>query len=82
MILGVPAAVLRINSAGNTGTEEPPATTAFSFRPLMMPPQYSSEKINSSTGKPSSISYTPGFLICPLAEISLVPVDRSTPMAA
>src|SRR5690606_9593339 len=47
-----------------------------------MPPQYSSEKINSSTGTPNSISYTPGLLRLPPAEINLVPVLRPTPIFA
>src|SRR6218665_426317 len=68
--------------AGRMGTDEPPATTAFSFRPRRIPPQYSSEKINSSTGRPNSISYTPGLLICPQAEINLVPLLFPTPILA
>ena len=34
------------------GTDDPPATTAFKRLPLAIPPQYSSEYKNSSTGKP------------------------------
>ena len=79
---GSPLAVFKINSVGRMGTEEPPATTAFNFLPLRMPPQYSSLKINSSTGTPSSISYTPGLLIWPEAEINFVPVDFPMPIFA
>src|ERR1700761_7100470 len=68
--------------AGKIGTDEPPATTAFKRLPLAIPPQYSSEYKNSSTGRPKSISYTPGFLRLPPAEISLVPVLRPMPNLA
>src|SRR6185295_14330060 len=67
---------------GRIGTDEPPATTAFIFFPFAIPPQYSSEKINSSTGTPSSISYTPGLLMLPQAEINFVPVLLGVPILA
>ena len=34
---GSPFAVFKINSAGRIGTDEPPATTAFSFLPFLIP---------------------------------------------
>src|SRR6195952_1965252 len=74
--------VFRNRFAGKIGTDEPPATTAFNRFPLAMPPQYSSEYKNSSTGRPRSISYTPGFLTFPPADISFVPVLRPTPTLA
>src|SRR5690606_31251322 len=74
--------VLQIKLAGKIGTEDPPATSALRRLPLAIPPQYSSEYINSSTGTPNSISYTPGLLILPLAEISFVPVLRPIPILA
>src|SRR5882762_9200552 len=55
---------------------------AFNFLPLAMPPQYSSLYIKSSTEIVMSISYTPGLLILPQAESSLVPVDFPTPIFA
>src|SRR6202012_741683 len=68
--------------AGKIGTDDPPATTAFKRLPLAMPPQYSSLYKNSSTGRPNSNSYTPGFLTLPPAEINLVPVLLPTPILA
>src|ERR1700748_2754480 len=68
--------------AGKIETDEPPATTAFKRLPLAIPPQYSSLYKNSSTGRPRSISYTPGFLKLLPAEMSLVPVLRPTPILA
>src|SRR3954467_4567267 len=64
------------------GTEDPPGIQAFNFFPLAMPPQYSSLYRNSSTDIIISISYTPGLLILPQAEISLVPVDLPIPTFA
>src|ERR1700712_359152 len=74
--------VFKNKLTGKIGTDEPPATTAFNRFPLAMPPQYSSEYKNSSTGKPRSISYTPGFLTFPPADISFVPVLRPIPIFA
>src|ERR1700744_4020053 len=68
--------------AGKIGTDEPPATTALRRLPLAIPPQYSSLYKNSSTGKPRSISKTPGFFTLPPAEISLVPVLLPIPILA
>src|ERR1700761_5170892 len=74
--------VFKNRLAGKIGTDEPPATTAFRRLPLAIPPQYSSLYKNSSTGSPKSISKTPGFLILPPADISLVPVLRPMPILA
>src|SRR5690349_11980422 len=64
------------------GTDDPPGIHAFNFFPLGMPPQNSSLYKNSSTDIVMSISYTPGLLILPQAEISLVPVDLPIPIFA
>src|SRR5579875_54743 len=77
-----PFAVFSNKLAGKMGTEEPPGMQALSRLPLGMPPQYSSLKINSSTEMVMSISYTPGLLILPQAEINFVPVDFPTPIFA
>src|SRR6218665_259346 len=75
-----PFAVLSKRLAGRIGTDEPPGIQAFNLFPFGIPPQYSSLKINSSTLMVISISYTPGLLILPHAEISFVPVDLPTPI--
>src|SRR4029077_13426063 len=68
--------------AGRIGTDDPPGIHAFNFLPFAMPPQYSSLYIKSSTEIVISISYTPGLLIFPHAEISFVPVDFPIPIFA
>src|ERR1700739_989441 len=77
-----PLAVFNNKFAGRIGTDEPPGIQAFSFFPFGIPPQYSLLKINSSTEIVISISYTPGLLILPQAEINLVPVLFPTPIFA
>src|SRR3954470_18288214 len=77
-----PLAVFSNMLAGRMGTDEPPGIQAFRRLPLAIPPQYSSLYINSSTEMVMSISYTPGLLMLPQAEINLVPVDLPTPILA
>ncbi len=80
--LSLPSVVLKIRLAGRIGTEEPPGTNAFNGLSSIIPPKYWSEFMNSSTLRPNSISYTPGFLMCPEADISFVPVERPMPILA
>src|SRR5574343_1827601 len=82
MTLLSPLAVFINKFACKIGTDDPPATTAFNRFPFLIPPQYLSEYKNSSTGNPNSISYTPGLLMCPLAEINFVPVLLPIPIFA
>src|ERR1044072_5266071 len=77
-----PFAVFNNKFVGRIGTDEPPGIHAFNLFPLGIPPQYSSLKINSSTEIVISISYTPGLLMLPQADMSLVPVDLPTPIFA